>query len=196
MPEMRQISLRCRREGCRRSEMAQNVLQMWNVQQNVGLNELCRTRRRALLQDLPRAKIRTQGLRLWWWCWMSQHGHRRSSPKSVNSRTSAAKTSQSPQVSTAAGNQTPIKPYPVLVTSSLSLSKFEKHLKFGKSLVNRTSDNNSNVQFKLSKFLNLYRLPVYILYNDYNDLRSLFWRIRKLQKEIMLDNIANLRLTV
>lgn len=158
--------------------MAQNVLQMWDVQQNVGLNELCRTRRRTVLQELPWTKIRTQGLRIWRRCWMPQYGFRRSIQIrriSVNSRTSAAKTSQTPQLSAAAGNQTPNKPHPVLVTSSLSLSKFDKYMKFGNSLdIIIESIDCSDLQFKLSKFFNLYRLPVYFLFDDYDDLRNFF----------------------
>lgn len=50
------------------------------LQQDVGLDQLRRTRGRALLQKLPRPQIRTQGLRFWWRRRLLEHGHRCSSP--------------------------------------------------------------------------------------------------------------------
>ena len=124
---------------------------------------------------------------------MPQHGPRRPIQRriSVNSRTSAAKTSQTPQLSAAAGNQTPKKPHPVLVTSSLSLSKFDKNFNFGNSLFEIITEKKIVRNYKFIKFLNLYRLPVYFLFDDYDDLRYFFWRVLKLQKQLTLSIISN-----
>merc|ERR1712002_774812 len=77
MPEVRQGRLRRRREGGRRPQMAQRLLQVLDVQQVVGQHELCRARELALLQKLPRPKVRTEGLWIWWWSGWPDDGQRR-----------------------------------------------------------------------------------------------------------------------
>lgn len=105
MPKMRQISVRRWRTYCRRTQMAQNVLQVWwvqictnriksainktvaksrrNVRQVLGLHKLRGTRQRIVLQKLPRQEIRAKRIRFWWRSWMFEHRHWRPSHQRV-----------------------------------------------------------------------------------------------------------------
>jgi len=66
-----------RRDVGRGPEMAQDLFQVQSVQQAVRLGQRQCPRSGPLLQAVLRQKVRTQGIRIRWWCRRPLHGSRR-----------------------------------------------------------------------------------------------------------------------
>jgi len=59
----------------RRRQMAQrDLLQVQPLLQTIGFSQREPSWQRPVLQAVLRTQIRTQGIRIWWWSWLPEHG--------------------------------------------------------------------------------------------------------------------------
>jgi len=77
MPKVWQVRLRSWRDARCRSQVAQDLLQVWSLPQEAGQHQRHWTRRWIILQAVLWTQIRTQGIWFRRWCRLLEHGQGR-----------------------------------------------------------------------------------------------------------------------